>query len=166
MSIAYIIRKTLLQLVYRETIAFQSIQIKNLVACDCIQEALCPSVINTEHYASFPYDYLCFHFLVIPELLGFSAICSGITTDLFKCSLYSFFRLGNQSPSVTEYMCPSVMILLFTFYFFTLSLCINHNVMEFWALLLFYNALITDYENYFQCDVPTIVLAHCQGNAY
>ena len=42
------------------------------------------------------------------------------------------------------------MILLFTFYFFTLSLCLNHNVMEFWALLLlFYNALITDYEKHF-----------------
>ena len=36
-------------------------------------------------YVFFPYDYLCFHFHVIPELLGFSTLCSGITTDLFKC---------------------------------------------------------------------------------
>ena len=42
------------------------------------------------------------------------------------------------------------MILLFTFYFFTLSFCLNHNVMEFWALLLlFYNTLITDYAKHF-----------------
>ena len=69
-----------------------------------------------------------------------------------NASLYSFFWLGNLCPSVTEYMRPSVTILLFAFYFFTLRLCINHNVMEFWALLLlFYSALSTDYEKPLMC---------------
>ena len=63
--------------------------------------------------------------------------------------LIAFLGIGNLCPFVTEYMWPSVAIPLFTFYFFTLSLCLNHNVMEFWALLLFYNALITNYEKHF-----------------
>ena len=39
MSTAYLLKQTLLQLVYGETIGFQSIQIKNWVTYNCIYEA-------------------------------------------------------------------------------------------------------------------------------